>query len=41
MRGFDSLVLWSDGSRSVFDIDISTNPTSGVIGFDAVLTSAR
>ncbi len=39
MTGPGSGVLWSDGSESRFDLTISTDPTSGAFGFNALLIS--
>lgn len=39
MTGPGSGVLWSDGSESRFDLTISTDPTSGAFGFNALLVS--
>lgn len=39
MRGPGTTLLWSDGSESGFDIDISTDPMSGALGVNAVVTS--
>jgi hypothetical protein len=31
--------LWNDGTKSIFDLDISTDPTNGKLGFNARVTS--